>query len=352
MFAVPVAAAVAAGLAVLRLLEAVAPALAAESLALLVVGAVTLLVFGAVGPRAMTLAALLDISMRFPYQAGSRLSIALRTGSHLQLLEALRRARETAAWADAPAALREAAVRLDRVENVLTLVAVLSTLEHGTRDHSERVGRLTDRIAGELGLDPEAREKARWAALLHDIGKLTVPRQILDKPGPLSADEWSVIYQHPIAGARIVAPLDGWLGDAARAVLEHHERWDGSGYPLNLAGKQISMAARIVAVADSYEVMTSARVYKRRMATAAARQELARNAGGQFDADVVAAFLAITSPADGRGRRLRHLARRLPVVAVAGARSALTPVAAAAMVLAAAVVVAAATLGPSLIASP
>ena len=204
---------------------------------------------------------------------------------------------------------------LDRAENVLTLVAVLSTLEPGTRDHSEQVAELAARLARQLKLPPEDREQLRWAALVHDIGKLTVPPEILNKPGPLTPDEWSVIYMHPFFGDRILRPLHGWLGPAARAVLEHHERWDGSGYPNGLREGQISLAGRIVAVADSFEVMRSTRVYKRSMSLQAARRELLHHAGSQFDPAVVAACLAITAGWTEVPANPRTALSRVPVLA-------------------------------------
>ncbi len=121
----------------------------------------------------------------------------------------------------------------------------------------------TDLIAAQMRLTPAAVDRLRWAALLHDIGKLRVPRTTLNKPAKLSAAEWEVVRQHPLAGADLAAALLPWLGEWGKAIAEHHERFDGTGYPLGLSGREISLAGRIVALADSFEVMTGARAYKR-----------------------------------------------------------------------------------------
>ena len=140
----------------------------------------------------------------------------------------------------------------------------------------------------------DERDRLRWASLLHDIGKLEVGAKILNKDGPLSSDEWTVMHQHPEIGARVTAPLQEWLGEWIHAVDQHHENYDGTGYPHGLSADEISIGARIVAVADAFEVMTALRSYKRPMDAAAARQELARCSGAQFDPVVVRVFLNLS----------------------------------------------------------
>lgn len=234
--------------------------------------------------RLLPLIALLDLTLLFPDRAPSRFQIAIRSGTTAQLKKRIREF-DSAIGDTAPGA---AAQRL------LGLVAALSAHDRLTRGHSERVRAYAQMIAAEMAMDSKELDQLRWSALLHDIGKLRIDSAILNKPGRLTADEFEIIKQHPTIGAGFVAPLAGWLGDSVRAVAEHHERWDGNGYPRGLAGSDISFAARVVAVADTFDVMTSARSYKRPQSAAAARRELARCSGTQFDPNVVRAFLNVS----------------------------------------------------------
>ena len=233
--------------------------------------------------RMLPLAALLSLTLVFPDEAPSRFKIAMRSGGTVELQRRLEEYRRVGANEPAVAAQR-----------LLELVADLSQHDRLTRGHSERVRAYSQMIGAELGLSEAEIDKLRWAALLHDIGKLEVPFEILNKTDPLTADEYETIRRHPGVGARLTAPLAGWLGDSVRAVGEHHERWDGHGYPNGLRGTDISLAARIVAVADTFDVMTSVRSYKKPGTAVDARAELARCAGTQFDASVVRAFLSIS----------------------------------------------------------
>jgi putative nucleotidyltransferase with HDIG domain len=233
--------------------------------------------------RLLPLAALLDLTLVFPDEAPSRFKVALRSGGTKELERRLEEYRHVGADEPARAA-----------ELLLGLVAELSRHDRLTRGHSERVRAYAQMIGEELGLDADDVDKLRWAALLHDVGKLEVPFEILNKRGTLDPDEYEVVKRHPTTGAALAAPLAGWLGDWVRAVGEHHERWDGAGYPSGLRGREISYAARIVAVADSFDVMTSARSYKEPGSAADARRELAECAGSHFDPQVVRAFLSIS----------------------------------------------------------
>lgn len=179
-------------------------------------------------------------------------------------------------------------------ETILALVGALSAHDRFTRGHSERVRALTDLIAEELKLPAADRDRLRWASLLHDIGKLETSPKLLNKPERLDPDEWAIIHRHPENGARLAAPLTAWLGSWAATIEQHHERWDGSGYPNGLQGNAICLGARIVAVADAFEVMTAARAYKKPMKAPLAREELTRCAGTQFDPDVVRAFVNVS----------------------------------------------------------
>jgi putative nucleotidyltransferase with HDIG domain len=238
------------------------------------------------GRRLLPLVMLLKLSMLFPDRAPSRFAVAREAGSVRHL-----RSRLAALDAD-PGADRETW----SAERILALAMALQAHDRRTRGHSERVRVFTDLLAEEMKLPPEDRDRLRWAALLHDVGKLTVAARILNKPGKLDDHEWVVIRGHPAEGARIAGPLLEWLGSWAGAIVEHHERFDGKGYPAGLAGHGISLGGRIVAVADCYDTMTAARSYKKPMAVAAARAELARCAGSQFDPAAVRAFLGISIP--------------------------------------------------------
>ncbi len=231
--------------------------------------------------RLLPLATLLNLSLIFPDQAPSRFGVALRAGSAKRLQE---RIDEIAANGLGDTAAEAAAQALE-------LVAALGQHDRRTRGHTERVRAYAQLIAEELDLPEADRLRLAWGVLLHDVGKLTVPPEVLNKVGKLTDDEWSVLKGHPHAGARLLAPMADWLGDWVLAAGEHHERWDGKGYPLGLAGTDISLAGRITAVADAYDVITSKRSYKEPMSVEAARQELVRCAGTQFDPAVVRAFL-------------------------------------------------------------
>jgi putative nucleotidyltransferase with HDIG domain len=249
-----------------------------------------LLAFEALAGRLRTLASLLDISMEFAYRPPSRLSVAMSSRYHVELTTELDGVRRHLRRARGGAEQAEAAAHLDRVESILTVAAVTGSLEPGTRHHSGRVAQLADRIGSEMGLDREHRRWLRWAALLHDVGKLTVPDDVLHKPAKLNAEEQEIVRRHVASGVRIIEPLIPLLGPWARAVGEHHERWDGHGYPRGLRGTEISLAGRIVAVADTYATMTSGRIYQRRVTPAGGLAEVRRNSGHQFDPEVVGAF--------------------------------------------------------------
>jgi len=175
---------------------------------------------------------------------------------------------------------------------VASLVGLASSMD--TAEHSQMVGRYTKLIAVELGLSKELIERVQLAGVLHDIGKISVADSIVNKAGPLTAAEWAEMKKHPEFGARMLERAELW--DIADWVLAHHERPDGKGYPLGLTGDEIPLEARIVAVADAYEAMTTDRVYRSSIGHTAARAELRRGSGTQFDPRVVAAFLKAHEP--------------------------------------------------------
>jgi two-component system cell cycle response regulator len=156
--------------------------------------------------------------------------------------------------------------------------------------HGEAVARLAARTARELGLDDEAIERVATAAELHDIGKIAIPRPLLQKAGPLDADEWEFLRRHTLIGERIVSGAPA-LGGVAKMIRSSHERWDGRGYPDALAGEDIPLGAQIVFVSDAFSAMTSERPYAAAVSEQDALAELRRNAGTQFSPAVVDAFL-------------------------------------------------------------
>ncbi|MFJ9901554.1 HD-GYP domain-containing protein [Streptomyces sp. NPDC101152] len=172
---------------------------------------------------------------------------------------------------------------------IRALVQAVDIKDEYTRGHSERVGQASMMIARELGMDDARVEVLRFAGILHDVGKLGVPTRLLRKDGPLTPEERRVIELHPEYGHEMVRGI-GFLGEARAAVLHHHERLDGSGYPYGLRGGQIPESARVVAVADAFDAMTSTRSYRRARPVPAALEELERCAGTQFDPRMVAAL--------------------------------------------------------------
>ena len=255
-------------------------------IALLSAGVITAVVFERLGRRLIPLVMLFKLAMLFPDRAPSRFAVAVKAGSVRRLHERLAEER------DRPGA-REVTTS---AATILALATALQSHDRATRGHAERVRVFTDMIGEELRLAPEDKDRLRWSALLHDIGKMTVESKVLNKPGRLNEREWAAIRAHPLEGARIAAPLLHWLGPWGGAIAEHHEWFDGKGYPEGKAGESISYAGRIVAVADAYDTMTAARSYKKPMAIRPARAELARCAGTQFDPLVVRAFFAISLP--------------------------------------------------------
>ncbi|MEM9204475.1 MAG: HD-GYP domain-containing protein [Actinomycetota bacterium] len=232
--------------------------------------------------KLLPLTVLLRMTIVFPDDVPSRFRVALRYGTTRQLE---RDVESGALRHDTP---QEAAERL------LALVARLSAHDRATRGHTERVRAYADLVAEQLGYSDDERHKLHWAGLLHDIGKLAVPAAVLNKKGPLTEHEWEQVRRHPEAGWELVQPLRAWLGEWAEATLDHHERWDGAGYPQGLAGSEISRGGRIISVVDAFDVMTSARSYKEPISFDAARSELAAASGSHFDPDVVRAFLALS----------------------------------------------------------
>lgn len=169
------------------------------------------------------------------------------------------------------------------------LAAALETRDHETHGHSQRVVSFSLRLGYELGLDKEQLMSLEFGSLLHDIGKIGVPDAILRKPAALDEDEWIKMRQHPLHGQQILRGIE-FLEGAARVVAQHHEKWNGSGYPLGLKGEDIDLNARIFAVADAFDALTSDRVYRAAQSYEAASIELDRCVSQHFDPKIVEAF--------------------------------------------------------------
>ena len=172
---------------------------------------------------------------------------------------------------------------------VRAFVKAIEVKDGYTRGHAERVAKLSELVAAELGRPYDEQVMARYGALLHDVGKIGVPLCVINKPGPLDDDEFAHIKTHPRVGAELLRDIE-FLTEAVEIVRAHHERLDGAGYPNGLSASQIGLLTRIVTAVDAFDAMTSSRSYRRAMPVRAALDELYRCAGGQFDPTVVAAL--------------------------------------------------------------
>jgi diguanylate cyclase (GGDEF)-like protein len=188
--------------------------------------------------------------------------------------------------ADQSATSREESALLGTVE---ALAALVEARDHYSGQHTHAVALLTLRLALALGLDAAQARMVSLAGRLHDVGKVAIPDAVLQKAGRLSAEEWALMRTHPVVGAELVGHVPALRG-AATLIRTHHEHWDGAGYPAGLAGEAIPLGARIIAVAQAYEAMTSERPYRPAGAPTWALAELRRCAGTQFDPTVVTAL--------------------------------------------------------------
>jgi putative nucleotidyltransferase with HDIG domain len=174
-----------------------------------------------------------------------------------------------------------------------TIEAISSALDlrdKETEGHSQRVTELTVKIAEKMGMKGEKLKYVKWGALLHDIGKLGVPDSILHKPGPLTEEEWKIMKRHPELGYQMLSRID-FILPALEIPLYHHEKWDGSGYPKGLKGKEIPLPARIFAVVDVYDALTNDRPYRKAYRKEEAVEEILRQSGKHFDPEVVRVFV-------------------------------------------------------------
>lgn len=183
-------------------------------------------------------------------------------------------------------------VRDISVAAISSLATAIDARDPYTRGHSEDVTRIVVHLARDLGWEGADLEMIEFAALLHDVGKIAVPDNILRKPVELTPEEWDVIYLHPYHSAQIVRPVEP-LRKIIPWIYHHHEHWDGSGYPDHLKGEEIPEGARIIAVVDSFNAMTTDRPYHKALPEPEAMREVKRSAGKQFDPRIVKAFLKV-----------------------------------------------------------
>ncbi|HWJ31646.1 MAG TPA: HD-GYP domain-containing protein, partial [Gaiellaceae bacterium] len=162
-----------------------------------------------------------------------------------------------------------------------------------TGSHSRDVVELVLAVADNLGLDPAGRRQAEFAALLHDVGKVKVPAEIINKAGPLDDGEWEIMKTHTVLGEQMLEQIGGLLGDVGHVVRSCHERWDGAGYPDGLAGEAIPLSARIVCACDAWSAMRTDRSYRRALPFEVALAELRSCAGTHFDPRVVDALVSV-----------------------------------------------------------
>jgi putative nucleotidyltransferase with HDIG domain len=183
----------------------------------------------------------------------------------------------------------------------LALGDVVQADDDYTGEHSRGVVTLATEVGRRLGLGPEQIRNLEFGALLHDVGKVAIPKSIINKPGKLDPEEWTIVKTHTIEGQRMLDRIGGFMADVGRIIRSHHERWDGEGYPDGLAGEAIPLEARIITACDSWNAMRTDRSYRSAMSVEAAREELRRNAGTQFDPACAAALLAVTAGEVGAG---------------------------------------------------
>lgn len=175
----------------------------------------------------------------------------------------------------------------------LLLGDVIEADDTYTGEHCKSVVRLALRVSKELGLDVDRQRNVEFAALLHDVGKIAVPKEIINKPGKLDDREWAIIKTHTLEGQKMLERVGGFMREVGEIVRSSHERWDGDGYPDSLAGGAIPLEARIVSTCDAFNAMTTTRSYRKAMPLAAAIAELIENSGTQFDPAVVDALVSV-----------------------------------------------------------
>ncbi len=194
----------------------------------------------------------------------------------------------------------------------LVLSNVVESDDHYTGEHSRSVVELALTLARDLGLSDERLRNLEFAALLHDVGKIAIPKEIVNKPGKLNTEEWMVIQTHTLEGEKMLSQVGGFMRDVGLLVRSHHERWDGGGYPDGLAGEEIPLEARIITCCDSWNAMRTDRVYRKALSLEVALDEVTRNAGTQFDPQLVEALLKLIERTEARPAVVAEATRSQP----------------------------------------
>jgi putative nucleotidyltransferase with HDIG domain len=180
----------------------------------------------------------------------------------------------------------------------LVLGDVVEADDGYTGEHCKSVVRLALEVAGQLGLGAEQLRNLEFGALLHDVGKIAIPKEIINNPGKLDPEEWTIIKTHTLEGQNMLERVGGFMHDVGLIVRSHHERWDGAGYPDGLAGEAIPIESRIITCCDSWNAMRTNRSYRNALSHEVALAELITNSGSQFDPAVVNALVGVVDPAE------------------------------------------------------
>ncbi|RQD73543.1 MAG: diguanylate cyclase [Candidatus Syntrophonatronum acetioxidans] len=182
--------------------------------------------------------------------------------------------------------------RSEKSAMVSTLLKTLEEKSFETKAHTRRMEEVAVQIGERIGLSPSELNRLKLVITLHDIGKTNIPEEILTREGPLTEEEWEIMKKHPETGFKIARATEEF-SHVAKEIMAHHERWDGTGYPRGLKGEDIPLLARIIAIANAYEVMTQGRPYKKPLSLEKALDELKKCAGTQFDPELVEVFLEV-----------------------------------------------------------
>jgi HD-GYP domain-containing protein (c-di-GMP phosphodiesterase class II) len=203
----------------------------------------------------------------------------------------------------------------DTYRGTAVLLGDVITADDGyTGEHSQGVVELALSVADALGVAPDRRRNLEFGAMLHDVGKIVIPKAIINKPGKLTAEEWDLVKTHPAEGERMLKRVGGFMVEVGKIVRHHHERWDGGGYPDGLAGEDVPLESRIIVCCDSWSAMRTDRAYRAAMSYEAAIAEMVAGSGAQFDPAVLAAMLPLLAATEGPGATVARVETTPPLL--------------------------------------